>query len=215
MDYESVKLSIDYLGLDNPFRDTDYQFYMLIEVSGNQEYELIENKMLELFEKLDGNFEDAILAQNETEINTLWQIREGVSLATASYGITFKYDVSLGSDQFWDLCSKTNDRIGDDGIVLGHGHIGDGNLHLNCAMPGFEDHERAMRLHKSLEPFVFDYIKDVKGSISAEHGIGLLKAPYLNHSKSQDLIDYMKNIKDLFDPNGILNPYKVLPQQNL
>ena len=86
---------------------------------------------------------------------------------------------------------------------------------MNIAMPGFEDHEKANRLHKAFEPYVFDYIKDVKGSISAEHGIGLLKAPYLHHSKSQDLIDYMKNIKDMFDPNGILNPYKVLPQTQL
>ena len=135
--------------------------------------------MLNYFESLEDNFEDGIIAQDETQIDTVWKIREGISLATASHGLTFKYDVSLPSEKFWELCAKAQEKVGENGIVLGHGHIGDGNLHLNCTMPGWQDYDRAKEIHEQLEPFVFDYIRSHKGSISAEHGIGLLKAPYL------------------------------------
>ena len=124
---------------------------------------------------------------------------------------TFKFDVSLGSENFWDLCEKTQERVGDDGVILGHGHIGDGNLHLNCCLKGWENKDAQKRVKEALEPYVFDYIKDISGSISAEHGIGLLKAPYLDRSKSPELISYMQMMKDIFDPKRILNPYKVLP----
>ena len=61
-----------------------------------------------------------------------------------------------------------------------------------------------------VDPFVFEFIKEVKGSISAEHGIGLQKTKYLSYSKKPEMIQYMKMIKDLFDPNLIMNPYKVI-----
>lgn len=97
------------------------------------------------------------------------------------------------------------------GRVLGHGHIGDGNLHLNTVMKGFDDLEAAKKIRAALQPFVFDYVRDKGGSISAEHGVGLLKTDYLGHSKSHEMIHYMGSLKRVFDPNGILNPYKVLP----
>jgi FAD/FMN-containing dehydrogenase len=84
-------------------------------------------------------------------------------------------------------------------------------LHLNVAIPGYEDKSLQDKVEKILEPFVFEFIKGVKGSISAEHGIGLQKSPYLNYSKSDAMIKYMTEIKKVFDPNGIMNPYKVLP----
>ena len=60
---------------------------------------------------------------------------------------------------------------------------------------------------------MFDYVREKGGSISAEHGIGLLKTDYLGHSKSQTMINYMQEMKEVFDPKGILNPYKVLPER--
>lgn len=97
------------------------------------------------------------------------------------------------------------------GIVLGHGHIGDGNLHLNTVMQGFDDLQTAKKIKEALNPFVFDYVRSKGGSISAEHGIGQLKTEYLGHSKTQPMINYMHMMKQVFDPKGILNPYKVLP----
>lgn len=95
---------------------------------------------------------------------------------------------------------------------MGYGHIGDGNLHLNVSIPGYDNPALQGKLEKVLEPFVFDFVKQHKGSVSAEHGIGLQKKEYLSFSKSLEMIEYMRPIKDIFDPNGIMNPYKVIPR---
>lgn len=90
--------------------------------------------------------------------------------------------------------------------VFGYGHIGDGNLHLNVTCTEFND-----EIYKKIEPFVYEYTANVNGSISAEHGIGFLKTKYLKYSKNYTSIELMREMKKMMDPNGILNPYKVLP----
>ena len=67
------------------------------------------------------------------------------------------------------------------------------------------------RLNDLIDPFVMKFVRDAKGSVSAEHGIGLQKTPYLGYSKSPEMISVMKQIKGVLDPHGIMNPYKVLP----
>eukprot|EP00878_Enallax_costatus_P027882 GHUV01030067.1.p2 GENE.GHUV01030067.1~~GHUV01030067.1.p2 ORF type:complete len:122 (+),score=13.79 GHUV01030067.1:244-609(+) len=91
--------------------------------------------------------------------------------------------------------------------VVGYGHVGDGNLHLNVSSPTGYSKE----LEQVLEPFVYEWTAQHGGSISAEHGIGLMKAPCLRYSKSPEAIELMQRMKALMDPHGILNPYKVLP----
>jgi len=83
-------------------------------------------------------------------------------------------------------------------------------LHLNCSIPGYENTDFAERLNEVVDRFVMEFVRDHKGSVSAEHGVGLQKAPYLSYSKSEDMIRIMKQIKGVFDPNGIMNPYKLL-----
>lgn len=91
----------------------------------------------------------------------------------------------MESKDFNDIIEKTNARVSQyGGRVLGHGHIGDGNLHLNTVMKGFDDLETAKKIKAALQPFVFDYVREKGGSISAEHGVGLLKTDYLGHTKS-------------------------------
>ena len=93
----------------------------------------------------------------------------------------------------------------------GHGHVGDGNLHLNVVLPGYEDKSLQERTKAVIEPFVMDYVRKVSGSVSAEHGIGQQKPAFLHYSKSAQMIKTMATIKQALDPNHILNPYKVLP----
>ncbi len=78
-------------------------------------------------------------------------------------------------------------------------------------IPGYDNADLQDRLSAVVDTFVFEYVRRVRGSVSAEHGVGLQKAQYLNYSKSNQMIKYMKEIKRVFDPNGIMNPYKVLP----
>ena len=78
---------------------------------------------------------------------------------------------------------------------------------MNITAPKYDD-----KLLKKIEPFVYEWTARHRGSISAEHGLGVMKAPYLHYSKSPESIEVMKQIKAVFDPNGIMNPYKFLPQ---
>ena len=172
----------------------------------------MQEQMLELLEKLEDHYDDGVMCDSESQKDQIWHIREGISMAASNYGLAFKFDISLESKDFNEIIEATNDRVNQyGGRVLGHGHIGDGNLHLNTVMKGFDDLGTAKKIKSVLTPFVFDYVKSKGGSISAEHGVGLLKTDFLGHSKTPEMIRYMGHLKRVFDPNGILNPYKVLP----
>jgi FAD/FMN-containing dehydrogenase len=94
-------------------------------------------------------------------------------------------------------------------VVVGFGHLGDGNLHLNVMTPG--RHEVDSRVLASIEPFVYEHCERHRGSISAEHGLGQLKRAALGYSKPEPVVEAMRGLKRLMDPKGILNPGKVLP----
>ena len=93
--------------------------------------------------------------------------------------------------------------------VLWYGHIGDGNLHLNILKPAEMAADVFFKACADVNPHVFQLVKDLNGSISAEHGVGLLKRDYLEYSRSDTEIAYMKAMKKVFDPNGIMNPGKL------
>merc|ERR1711879_366050 len=93
--------------------------------------------------------------------------------------------------------------------ITGYGHVGDGNLHGNVTAK-----EYSSEVTKVLEPFIYEWVSDVGGSVSAEHGLGFKKPQYIGLSKSDIAVDVMKDIKKVFDPNGILNPYKYLPGED-
>lgn len=91
--------------------------------------------------------------------------------------------------------------------VVGYGHLGDGNLHLNFTTPEYSE-----EVLNAIEPYVYQWTAKHRGSISAEHGLGFKKANYIHYSKSSPSVELMKGLKQLLDPKGILNPYKVLPR---
>lgn len=95
--------------------------------------------MIDMLENTQENYQDAVLCESETQKETVWKIREGISMATAANGLTIKFDVSVDSTQFVDIIDQTQDLVGDKAVMIGHGHIGDGNLHLNCTIKGFEN----------------------------------------------------------------------------
>mmetsp|Transcript_13227 Transcript_13227/g.26868 ORF Transcript_13227/g.26868 Transcript_13227/m.26868 type:complete len:492 (-) Transcript_13227:1587-3062(-) len=209
-DGEAMELALTHLhGARDPMPDSRAKFYVLIETSGsNQEHDMakLEDFLSRGFE--DGAIEDGVLAQDQSQAELFWHLREGLPEAVAKAGTaTFKYDVSLPLNSFYELVMATRQQLtGTEAIVVGWGHIGDGNLHLNVAAPTNNE-----RIRNALEPFVYEWTSHKRGSISAEHGLGRMKAEHVHFSKSPASIALMKQIKDIFDPNGILNPYKVLP----
>ncbi|WFD04707.1 (R)-2-hydroxyglutarate--pyruvate transhydrogenase [Malassezia vespertilionis] len=205
----------------NPFTEP-HRMYVLVETSGsNKEHD--DEKMQLLLEELleSGLISDGVLAQDETQIRALWAIRENIPESLGHLGKVYKYDVSLPIEKMYDLvdavklqCQKH--RIlgvspGEDLVLAvgGYGHIGDGNLHINVAAKGY-----LAEVENALEPFIYEFVASVRGSISAEHGLGLMKADKIGYSKDLVSIDCMKRIKRVFDPKGLLNPYKYLPSRN-
>ena len=89
------------------------------------------------------------------------------------------------------------------------GHIGDGNLHLNILKPDAMDKDEFFGKCATVNKWVFETVQKYNGSISAEHGVGMTKRDYLEYSRSAAEIEYMKAVKAVFDPNGIMNPGKI------
>ena len=169
--------------------------------------ELLQNFLEKLFKNELIN--DAVIAQDETQKKKIWELRETISEGAKRNGITLSYDISLPLVNFYDIVEKTRKRIGNLGTVIGYGHIGDFNLHLNVCYNKKEIDSGFEEIVDLMEPYVFDYLVSVGGSISAEHGIGLFKARYLDKNHTEENLKMMKGIKDLIDPNGIMNPYKL------
>ena len=127
-------------------------------------------------------------------------------------GGVYKYDVSIPVAQMYRLVDDMRARLATHGrgvLVAGYGHVADGNLHLNISNP--EGYDPA--LAQKIEPYVYEWVTKYNGSVSAEHGLGLMKAQCIGYSKSEAAVAWMRQIKAMMDPRGILNPYKVLPQQ--
>lgn len=211
MDNQSMEISTNLLKLKNPLNN-NYKFYMIIETSGsNQKHD--EEKLNNFVENaMSNNFiVDGTLTGDPAKIQHMWAVRERLGEGCLLDGYCFKYDVSLPLPNFWKLLDALKKQLDMSRVVRlsGFGHLGDGNLHVVVATPDYDE-----IIESQLEPFLFKYVSKYNGSVSAEHGIGFKKTKYLNYSKKQSAIDLMYQMKNMMDPNGILNPYKVLPQLN-
>jgi len=223
MDHETMKL-VAKGQKENELFDKEYPFYCLVEVASNDDPELVpesSERLLEFIGVVEDNIKDGIVPQGEGQANKIWNMREDVAVVASEYGFTLSYDISLDSKSFYKIVEYTRQKIAEtpeftasekESIkTIGYGHIGDGNLHINISIPGYDNLELAEKLDKFVQPIVMGFVREHKGSVSAEHGIGSHKTSFLEYSKSKPMIDYMKKIKQVFDPNGIMNPYKVLP----
>ncbi|MCG9876550.1 MAG: FAD-binding oxidoreductase [Leptospiraceae bacterium] len=205
---EKVK---EHLGVPSPFSSpSPYYVLMEYEVSGEND----EEKLFSILETITNEeyITDGSIAQNSRQNETFWKYREGISESLSLHNTVHKNDISLplrNMEAFiQEMESLLNGKYPGFQIAL-FGHVGDGNLHLNILMPEGMDKETFFIKCKSVDPDMFELIQKYHGSISAEHGIGLLKKDFLGFSRSQSEIDSMKAIKAIFDPNGILNPGKL------
>jgi glycolate oxidase subunit GlcD len=192
-----------------PF-ESAYSCYVLLEVEDADEAAL-EGWLASLFER--ELIRDGTLAQNSAQAADLWTLREGISESLSATGLPHKNDVALPVAGLESFCAELEELFSVEypgwEICL-FGHIGDGNLHVNVMKP--DDLDRAAFLSKTSEAdhHIFSLVKKHAGSISAEHGIGLLKKPYLGYSRSPAELALIHGIKAALDPRGILNPGKVI-----
>lgn len=193
--------------LQRPF-DGDAPYYVLAE------YETCNDEIvMEVFASCEaaGFISDAVISQSESQAHDLWRLREDIT-ESISEKKPYKNDIAVVPSKMSSFISDLQALIAkhypEFEIVL-FGHIGDGNLHLNILKPDMLDYDQFVKHCETVNQLVFELIKNYEGSISAEHGIGLLKKPYLNYSRSDTEIDLMRGIKQVFDPHGILNPGKL------
>jgi len=155
----------------------------------------------------------ALLAQSETQAKKLWALRENISEAQKREGISIKHDISVPVSRLPEFLARADAALAEafPGIrVVAFGHVGDGNLHYNLSQPNASDNAAFIASQPAVNRLVHDLVQALNGSISAEHGIGQLKRDELLRYKSPVEMALMRSIKQALDPQGLMNPGKVL-----
>ena len=174
------------------------------------------DSMLEnaLRDAMDGGLlDDAALAQNERQRAAFWRLRESIPEAQRHEGASLKHDIALpiaSLARFVDEASAWIASNLPEAMLVAYGHVGDGNLHFNVNARAGTDPLRLVARADEVQRVVHDLVASLGGSISAEHGIGRLKVPELERYAPPAKLDLMRAIKHALDPNGIMNPGKVL-----
>ncbi|PRP92532.1 putative FAD-linked oxidoreductase [Enhygromyxa salina] len=187
---------------------------VLIEVErGDAGDEQTSDALMELLAEAQdqGEILDAVVAQTQAQARELWAWREDISESLHVH-TPHKADVAVPVREVARFMARWREAVAasvPELPALCFGHVGDGNLHLNLLRPeGMSLDEFLTRCH-GFDPTMYALVREFSGSVSAEHGIGLLKRAYLGHTRSAREIDSMRAIKRIFDPQGILNPGKV------
>jgi len=201
-------------GITDPFEDK-HDWYVLMELSTSRpEGSLQESLETLLGEAMEaGEVVDAVMANSLEQRNGLWRIREGVPEAQKKYGGSIKHDVSVPVSSVPEFIHRATAAVeaAMDGVrVIPFGHVGDGNIHFNLSQPKGGDKQAFLARWEEMNRIVHDIVVELRGSISAEHGIGVLKREELSHYKASLELDLMRKVKAALDPNGVMNPGKVI-----
>ena len=159
---------------------------------------------------------DAVVAENIAQAHNLWHIRESISLAQAEEGLNIKHDISIPVSRIPEFVRQADAALAAaiPGVrFVNFGHLGDGNLHYNIQAPAEGDARAFLRAQEeNVNTIVYDTVEQFDGSISAEHGVGELKRHKLVKHKSAVALGLMHAIKGALDPQGTMNPGRVLQQ---
>src|SRR5579859_4541989 len=211
----AVQMTVQYVpGVANPL-DFDCAWYLLIELgSPNPHQNLTALLTRELEEAAAaGAVQDAMLASSLAQAQAMWKLRESVPEAQRRHGASIKHDVSVPVSAIPALIERGTtliEQLAPEGDVVSYGHAGDGNLHFNVSQKPGTDLAAFTGLTHALERAMFDLVESLGGSISAEHGIGRLKAAELARRADPVELHVMHLLKKALDPKGIMNPGKVL-----
>ena len=196
-------------GAQAPF-DEIHPFYVVTEFASD---EASEAEALAAFEQCleQGLASDGVISSSETQAAQLWRLREGITESLAKY-VPYKNDVSVRLSAMPAFLAETQALLATEYPqfeVVWFGHIGDGNLHINILKPDGMAQDAFVADCERVTKLLADVLQAHGGSISAEHGIGLVKKPYLSCTRSAAEIAAMRGIKAVLDPNGIMNPGKL------
>ncbi len=206
--YETVTRKVPGLSPPLPYGSGGY---VLIEALGSDQahdqsrFEAMLQAALE--QKL---ITDAVIAQSRAESQALWRVRDASGELTQIFGPQAKFDVSIPTrdiGRFVEAAVAALKQRWPQAGTVAFGHIGDSNVHLNVHVD--KESVASAAMEHEVEQVVYDLVRQWNGSVSAEHGIGLLKREFLGHTRTPEEIELMRAVKRTLDPFGILNPGKV------
>jgi FAD/FMN-containing dehydrogenase len=211
---ECVDLAVKNLpGVRDPLAGR-YPWYVLVELSDSTDAEalggLLETALGDALE--EGIADDAMVCASEQQRLELWKLREELTEAQKPDRITVKHDIAVPVSRVPEFIERAGAALiarFPDIRIIAFGHVGDGNIHYNTSNPDAAAHPAQS---PEVNTIVYDVVHALDGSISAEHGLGQLKRDEIAHYKDALELDLMRAIKKAFDPRGLMNPGKVLPE---
>jgi FAD/FMN-containing dehydrogenase len=209
----AVELTQQHSRTSDPF-DQPYPWYILCELTSSSEEpleDLLQRLLTDAAEQ--SLILDAALATSERVRSAFWRLRELVPEAQRLAGLSLKHDISVPVSSIPQFIQSASRWVADhvpEAILICYGHAGDGNLHFNVNGIGDEASAALRAREPEIRRAIHDLVARYHGSISAEHGIGRLKRDELAHYSSPVALAAMRALKDALDPNGIMNPGKLL-----
>ncbi len=200
-------------GCRDPF-DAPHPWYLLVELSSSGNTaptDLLTTALADANDRL--LLRDAVLAQSLEQASALWRLRESIPEGQVRHGASIKHDISLPVSRLPAFLKQASQALEAQipGIRLcPFGHVGDGNLHYNLSQPTGMDRAAFMDHEPDCNRLVFDLVHTLGGSIAAEHGVGQLRRQSLLEYKDPVELELMNAVKQALDPQGLLNPGKVI-----
>jgi FAD/FMN-containing dehydrogenase len=210
----AIELAARYVeGVRDPL-EAPYPWYILCELTSSAEQGLDELLQQTLAAALERELIlDAVLANSERVRAEFWHLREHIPEAQRRAGPSLKHDISVPVASLPKFIREASLWVREhvpEGVLVCYGHAGDGNLHFNINQVGTADSHAFLSREPQIRRAIHDLVARYQGSISAEHGIGRLKREELQRYARPGALEAMRAIKQALDPNGVMNPGKLL-----
>ncbi len=189
----------------------DGQWCVLLEVSGRRVEDDLQQALMQCLD--EGLLVDAVVAKNAGEAGDLWRLRHSISEVQKQEGVSLKHDVAVPIDRIPELLERGDTMLSErapGARLCAFGHVGDGNLHYNVSQPVDVDPDAFRALGPGITEALYEIVRDLGGTFSAEHGVGSFKREWLMTFRSPEEMALMRSLKAALDPKGILNPGKVI-----
>jgi glycolate oxidase len=210
MERSAVEISVKYQDQIQFVTKSEIDAYLLIEVDGNEETDIFDEceKIHRILESHGVN--EVLFADSAEQKEKLWKIRRAIGEMVKAHSIYKEEDTVVKRSHLPTLLRGVKEIGSKYGFTsICYGHAGDGNLHVNIVKADMSDEDwNGPKLEEGIRE-IFRLCKQLGGTISGEHGIGLVQKKYMNEVFPQSQIELLRSIKRAFDPNGILNPGKI------
>lgn len=213
MERDALEIAMKYLGSHNAIEiEDDINAHLIIEVDGNEQHDMMAEAE-KIYDLLDSKgCKNILFADSTQQKDVIWKLRRVVGEAVKSESIYKEEDTCVPRYELPTLLRRVKELGQQYGFrSVCYGHAGDGNLHINILKDDMEDTLWNNNLKEAIGA-LFLTVKELNGTLSGEHGVGYVQKEYMSIFFDESQLDLMRGIKQLFDPNGILNPGKILPQ---